>query len=111
MEWYKFGAMPGQEGNAILAGHRDWKGSFGNFRDIEKLDVGDVVTIRFDKGSKKIFNVALNNTYRLDDVPEMVMDLAGDSRVTLITCGGRFDKKFAGYQNTIVIVLKGEGQA
>lgn len=104
--WYKYGSTPGQGGNAILAGHRDWKGSLGSFYNIEKLKTGDSVTIRFEDDSMDIFEVTSNNTYRLGEVPEKVMDLTGDPHVTLITCTDRFDKKVGGYQSRAVVVLR-----
>lgn len=109
--WYKYGSTPGQVGNSILAGHRDWKGSLGSFRGIERLETGDEVIIRFDNGSAATFKVESNHTYRLNDVPDTVMDLSGESRVTLITCAGPFVKKAGGYQNRVVVVLKGGGQS
>jgi LPXTG-site transpeptidase (sortase) family protein len=104
--WYEYGSTPGQVGNSILAGHRDWKGKLGSFRNIEKLNKGDEVSIRFNDGSVKSFIVISNETYSLKDVPEVVMDLGGEERTTLITCAGRFIKEAGGYQNRVVVVLK-----
>lgn len=106
--WYKYGSIPGRGGNSILAGHRDWKGKSGSFRNIEKLNIGDKAEITFDDGSIEAFTVISNNTYPLDAVPSIVMDLSGEERTTLITCTGHFDKKKRGYQSRAVVVLKGE---
>ncbi|MEC0373327.1 class F sortase [Paenibacillus chibensis] len=104
--WYKYGSSPGQPGNSILAGHRDWKGKAGSFQNIEKLKIGDDVVITFDDESIEILTVTSNDTYDLDEVPASVMDLSGEEHTTLITCTGYFDKKKRGYQSRAVVVLK-----
>lgn len=104
--WYKFGPSPGAQGNAILDGHRDWKGELGSLRSIERLKPGEAVIIAYKDGSQQTFNVETNNTYSLDEVPESVMELKGEARVTLITCSGKFVKEKGGYQSRVVVVIK-----
>lgn len=104
--WYKYGAAPGSQGNAILAGHRDWNGTLGSLRSIEDLKIGEAVTITFKDGSEQSFKVVSNNTYLMDEVPEGVMSLEGESRITMITCSGKFVKEKGGYQNRVVVVLE-----
>src|SRR5690606_1131997 len=101
--WYKHGSRPGQPGNSLLAGHRDWKGKAGSFQHIEKLEIGDEVIITFDDESVEILTVTSNDTYALDEVPTSVMDLSGEEHTTLITCTGYFDKKKRGYQSRVVV--------
>lgn len=104
--WYKYGPAPGAEGNAILDGHRDWGGKLGSLRPIERLKLGEAVTIVFEDGSKQTFKVVSNNIYPLDDVPEDVMNLKGEARLTLVTCSGKYVKAKGGYQSRVVVVLK-----
>lgn len=104
--WYKLGPSPGAQGNAILDGHRDWKGELGSLRPIERLKPGEAVIIAYEDGSRQTFSVESNNTYSLDGVPESVMELSGEARVTLITCSGRFIKEQGGYQSRVVVVIK-----
>ncbi|MBW5449321.1 sortase [Cohnella sp. CFH 77786] len=104
--WYKYGPAPGAQGNAILDGHRDYKRKLGALRPIERLKVGEAVTIAFADGSEQTFKVVSNNTYPLDDVPENVMELTGEARVSMITCSGKFVREKGGYQSRVVVVLK-----
>lgn len=104
--WYKYGATPGAQGNAILVGHRDWQGQLGSFRNIERLNPADTAKIEFEDGSSKSFKVTSNNTYPLDQVPANVMQLKGESRITLITCAGKFIKEKGGYQSRVIVILQ-----
>jgi hypothetical protein len=104
--WYKHGPSPGSKGNAILDGHRDWNGEWGSLRFIEHLEIGENVEIEFQDGSSQIFYVFSNDIYSLVEVPSDVMDLSGQSRVTIITCAGKYERGKGGYQSRVVVVLK-----
>lgn len=108
--WYKYGAIPGDRGNAILAGHRDGRGKLGSFGNIERLEPDSSIEIEFEDGSRKMFVVQTNDTYLLNKVPEEVMQLNGGQRVTLITCGGKYVKEKGGYQSRVVVILKQAGE-
>lgn len=103
--WYQYGAIPGNTGNAILAGHRDWKGKIGVFQHLEEMSKDEQITITYQDGTSKKFIAVSKNVYPLNQIPATVMDLSGESRVTLITCTGKFDKKQGGYQKRVVVVL------
>lgn len=104
--WYRYGAASGAQGNAILAGHRDWKGKLGSFGSIERLNLGEIVIITFADGTEPTFKVVSNNTYLMDEVPESVMELKGEAKVTSIICTGKYDKVKGGYQSRVVVVIK-----
>ncbi|WP_141505098.1 class F sortase [Paenibacillus luteus] len=104
--WYKYGSAPGAEGNAILAGHRDWKRKKGSFHSIEHLRIGETVAIEYEDGSSQEFKVVSNDVYLLDEVPNSVMQLDGNARVTLITCTGKYNKVKGGYQSRAVVILE-----
>ncbi|EUJ45565.1 class F sortase [Listeria riparia] len=55
--WYKYGPSPGDKGNAIIAGHRDWGGELGLFKYLEDISVGEKVTIGYADNTKKEFQV------------------------------------------------------
>lgn len=105
--WYSESASPGEEGNAIIAGHVVWKGKKGDFAILSKLKVDDEVVIEFREGYTRKFKVASNEEFPLDAIPEWVMKLdSGDSRVTLITCSGEFDTQLGTRNQRNVVVLK-----
>jgi LPXTG-site transpeptidase (sortase) family protein len=104
--WYKYGAVPGEEGNAILAGHRDWNGKLGSFFYLEKMKKGDLLKISYENGQTQTFVLSSLHIYPKDAVPKEVMSLDGPARVTLITCGGAFKRSKGGYQSRVVGVFK-----
>ncbi len=110
--WYAYGAAPGQVGNAILAGHRDWDGVLGSFWGLENLKIGDFVHISLSNGTKITFKVTSDHTYPAQNVPPESMDLTGTERTTLITCVGDFVRDRGGYQSRVVVILqKTDGQS
>ena len=75
--------VSGENSNAVLAGHRGWKG-IPIFREIERLQTGDTLTIQ---------NFWETLTYQVTDIKilmpddiEAVLIQPGKNMVTLITC-------------------------
>ena len=109
--WYQFGPSPGEPGNAILNGHVKWKGELGTFSILKEMKVGDEIVIEYDDGSFKYFEVTNLDTYLLDKIPSSVMDLSGESRTTLITCLGDYDRHLGTSRSRVVAVCKEKGAA
>lgn len=90
--WYKYGAAPNQPGNCIIAGHNRYSGQLGSFALLHNgLKVGDRITVQLENGSYCFYRVASISTYRYDAVPDEVMQVGGDTRLTLITCLGDYN--------------------
>lgn len=89
-------------GNALFAGHKDWNGRPGSFYGLGRLREGDVVTI-------------LGETARLDFAVQWITQMPGDGEaehilgdvgapvVTLITCGGEFDRRVRHYKDRVIV--------
>ncbi|MCL6518105.1 class F sortase [Alicyclobacillus sp.] len=107
--WYAAGPAPGEPGNALLAGHRDWNGALGALWTLPALRPGDDVYIATQAGLREHFRAASVQVYPADAVPDTVMDLGGPARVTLITCTGAFDRAAGGYVDRAVAVLTPAG--
>lgn len=104
--WYKYGAIPGQDGNAILAGHKDYNGKLGTLFYLEKMKKDETIVITYEDGRVETFGLVSNTLYPLDKVPSDVMELNGKQRLTIITCGGKFDREKGGYQSRVVTVFE-----
>ncbi|MBC1291376.1 class F sortase [Listeria booriae] len=104
--WYKYGPSPGDKGNAIIAGHRDWGGELGLFKYLEDISVGEKVTIGYANNTKKEFQVKSKNSYAVKDFPQELMDTTKGNKVTLISCTGSFDRSQDGYQSREVVILQ-----
>jgi LPXTG-site transpeptidase (sortase) family protein len=102
--WYRRGASPGWEGNAIFSGHNYIKGVPGTFVNLHELMVGDIARVQYENGFEASFEVKSVLTYYKDDVPAHVMQQAGATRMTLITCGGtRYP--VGGYSHRVIATL------
>jgi LPXTG-site transpeptidase (sortase) family protein len=89
--WYEFTAKPGTGGNAVLSGHVRWAGDPGVFADLDELDEGDVIRLKWTEGEESVYEVSANLLLDADD-PELLqaMEPTTVDTITLITCGGRW---------------------
>lgn len=72
-------SLPGQPGNAIISGHRDT-----TFRFLEKVKIGDKITMQTQEGSMVPFKVVAT---RIIDEAVLDMNIETDvPLVTLVTC-------------------------
>lgn len=101
--WLDTGSFPGPTNNAVLAGHHDWSGRLGSFFRLAELRQGQEVVVRFE-GRDRTFRVAWVCSFDLD-TPEAprIMGPTDVPSVTLITCGGIFDRR-AGTHNQRIVV-------
>lgn len=98
--WWKVGAIPGQTGNAVIAGHVNRPdGSPSTFTHLDKLYVGDSIEVQTAGGQTLLFRVtekATPSTYvRGSNDPTMgrIFGPALESQLNLITCWGQWDGK------------------
>lgn len=110
--WYKYGPVPGEKGNVLLDGHVDWTNrqtgvAFGAvFWDLKTLKPGTKVTIT-DGEQEFVYQVTEYRRYRWDD-PEgvSVLQPTQDPRITMITCGGQFDRASRNYSMREVVIAE-----
>lgn len=108
--WYERSALPGQTGNVLMDGHVDWtdratgKPRTAVFWDLARLDTGSRVIITRD-GREYTYAVTEKHSYQWDDViGASVLQPTSDARVTLITCGGVFDRATHNYSRREVVI-------
>jgi hypothetical protein len=103
--WYRFGATPGGEGSAVLAGHVDSRTQgVGAFYDLIEVMPGDRVTVLYEDGTRRRFEVTGRRQIAKAQVPlERVFARAGPPRLVLITCGGSFDPGSRSYDSNVVV--------
>ena len=109
ISWYKLSSIPGNKGNALLAGHRLYSGQHSNLSDLDHLEIGDEMIITYSDGNSSRFLLESVFVYKLATAPAAkIMDLSGDARVTLITCKAPFNPKTGTSDYRIVAVFKEE---
>lgn len=105
--WYEEGAAPGESGSAVVAAHVDYGGRPGIFFRLSTLESGDRVEVRYDDGSTSTFAVAGERSYDKRSLPvDELFRRGGEPVLTLVTCGGRFDRRTRSYErNTVVTAV------
>jgi LPXTG-site transpeptidase (sortase) family protein len=102
--WYGFTAVPGSAGNAVMSGHVDWLGSRAVFYGIRTLQAGDLIEVTTSEGS---IRYAVERAYLVRpeeaDVAEIVGQRRGPETLTLITCGGTFDRSTRDYDHRVIV--------
>jgi sortase (surface protein transpeptidase) len=102
--WYKFGAIPGDPGTAVMAGHVvNIKGAAGVFASLDKVRAGDILQAVDAKGQTASFTVRLIKSYAQDRQPEEVFNSGPGTHLNLITCAGEWDAAHNHYLSRLVV--------
>lgn len=112
--WPGLGGGPGKGGNAVFAGHVDSgqkackNGSVkppceAVFWDISRLRVGDEIEVRVSAESFR-YRVATNQPVNAATGPwDQIVSATAEETITLITCGGDFNRETREYTNRQVV--------
>ncbi len=111
--WFDLSAAPGEQGNTILAGHRDYEDIDGNVGagvcwELDRVKVGDQVVIR-DAEQNLAWVYAVTESVVVDPYdPDSVRYVAdtSDAIITLITCTGSFDPSTHTYSHRLLIIAQ-----
>ncbi len=102
--WYRLGPAPGSPGSAVILGHVDSVDGPAVFFRLRTLATGTQIVVDHADGSRSRFAVRSITTYANDDFPaERVYRNQGPPTLTLVTCGGAYDKARGGYQANVVV--------
>ena len=109
--WFNQSAIPGEPGNALLGGHRDYQDRDGHIDvgvcwELDETRVGDQL-LMFDRSSRRyyVYDVVDIATIRPDSADAVkYLSQTRESVVTLITCSGDFDAATHSYEERIVVV-------
>ncbi len=102
--WYTPGFRPGDDGSAVMAGHRDSTTDRAVFWDLSRLKRGDLVQVQDDDGSQATFTVVSKASYGFNSVPMAAIFGAADApRLNLVTCNGAFDWLSRNYDQRLVV--------
>lgn len=106
--WYGLGYKPGENGNAVIAGHLDSAtGEGAIFYHLRELVTGDEMIVRDETGISRIFNVVAKETYEFDKVPiEQIFGSADKKRLNLITCTGWWNAGLRTYSQRMIIIAE-----
>lgn len=100
--WYEAGVRPGNEGSAVIDGHR---GIYNEavFGELDLLVEGDSILVVDDQGSSVSFVVRKIEAYDKDSDATDIFNSQKGSHLNLITCNGDWELKQATYSKRLVI--------
>jgi LPXTG-site transpeptidase (sortase) family protein len=104
--WYELGVPPGaSQGSAVLVAHRDGRvQGHGVFYNLGQLGLGDKVFITTSAGEKLAYKVVSREQISKKRLPlKELFAIDGPPRLTLISCGGYYDRNNGGYQDNVVV--------
>jgi sortase (surface protein transpeptidase) len=109
--WFAPGARPGEPGNAVLAGHVDYRGvGPAVFYRLHRLRPGDAVWTTDEQGRRRRFIVEAIEQYRTETAPlERIFGATGEARLNLITCAGNFSSNSRSYDQRLVVYTRWDG--
>jgi sortase A len=103
--WYKYGAVPGYEGDAIIDGHVDNAISLpGVFKQLATIQPGADIYVQTASSTKLDFKVTSVETYDVTQVPmQQILSKTGGAYLTLITCDGTWEQNQKEYNERLVV--------
>lgn len=104
--WYKLGVPPGVDrGSAVLVAHRDGRvQGRGVFYDLGQLKPGNKVYVENAAGEMLPYEVLSRELITKKRLPyEELFAVDGAHRLTLLSCGGYYDRENGGYQDNVVV--------
>jgi hypothetical protein len=109
--WFTGGAMPGQDGPAVISGHVDSKSGPAVFYRLRELRPGDTIRVRRADGGWLAFEVTGSARYAKAAFPtDAVFGPVTGPVLRLITCGGDFDRSSGHYLDNVVVTATPTGQ-
>jgi LPXTG-site transpeptidase (sortase) family protein len=103
--WYNFSALPNRVGNVVMAGHLDYVNvGAAVFYKLGSLKEGDEVVINLVNGETATYKVTTVASYNASTAP--VQEIVGPTSVetvTLITCGGAFNRATREYDSRVIV--------
>lgn len=102
--WFAAGAVPGDVGPAVVAGHVDSVDGPAVFARLGELAPGDEVLVDREDGTTAVFTVTGLGRHPKDDFPtEEVYGPTPRAELRLVTCGGEFDRSARSYLDNVVV--------
>lgn len=103
--WYRLGAVPGESGSAVIAGHvTNGLNLPGVFFRLDELKRGDEVIVETSDGGSIRFTVLAVERYPYDEVPrEELFNDVDAMRLNLVTCDGVWIMSKRTYDRRLVV--------
>ncbi|OLT22925.1 hypothetical protein BJF78_32670 [Pseudonocardia sp. CNS-139] len=105
--WWRAGPEPGEPGPAVIVGHVDSRQGPAVFFRLRQLVAGDLIHVDRTDGTTVTFVVEGVERFGKTAFPtDAVYGPTPDSRLRLVTCGGRFDRSSRHYVDNVVVFAR-----
>jgi sortase A len=102
--WYEPGTIPGDRGNAVVAGHYDSYTDPAVFFDLNEIEEGDEVRIITEDDEELIFEVTEIELVHVDDADtSKIFGKTDERNLNLITCEGVWDTDAGMYDQRLIV--------
>ncbi|HEV7424106.1 MAG TPA: class F sortase [Candidatus Paceibacterota bacterium] len=102
--WYKYGALPGVMGSAVIAGHVNNGLNFpAVFSKLGDLSAGDDVYVTTENGTMLHFKVTGSKVYDFNQKVDEVFKQNDNKFLKLITCTGTWVPKYKTHDKRLVV--------
>ena len=104
--WYQFGPSPGSaNGAVVVAAHVDTRATgIGEFAKLVDIQPGAQISVVDAAGASFTYTVSTTERIAKAEVPlDQVFDRAGERRLVLVTCGGKFDRETGHYVDNVIV--------
>lgn len=103
--WYVESVLPGEKGVSIIDGHVLGRYNDAIFTNLDQVKTGELVKIQFGDESWKEFEIVEIENYSVEEATEELFKTVEDaeSQLTLITCGGDYDKDAQTYKERVFV--------
>lgn len=100
--WYLYGPPPGAPGPATFLSHVNFNGTPGAFAHLDKVNVGDKITVSRGGGPDLVFTATKVKTWAKAKFDQLhPFDPTPDAQLRLATCGGIYDKAHRTYLSNV----------
>jgi LPXTG-site transpeptidase (sortase) family protein len=101
--WLDQGEYPGRTNNVVLAGHISYSRVAGSFFRIREMQPGDIITVTMN-GERFDYEVKFSCLFdRNTKLASKIMGRTEAESVTLISCGGVFDRAAGTHDKRIAV--------
>lgn len=102
--WFELGPRPGEQGNAVIAGHYDSFNGPAVFYKLGELELGDIVRVMTEEDDELEFEVIEIELVHIDDADSQKIFGETDSyNLNLVTCEGEWDLETDMYDHRLIL--------
>ena len=101
--WFSPGVKPGETGDAVIDGHVGLPGQPLVFAHLNRLRLGDAITVVSGDGHAAHFIVSSSRVVPAGASPAGLFSRAGPPTLSLITCTGQYDGGSYSYSDRLIV--------